>query len=275
MAKADKRARKRANQQAAAVARAAAAKRAARMRTLRLSGIGVAVVIIIVAIVAITGNKKSKAKPKASKTAASTTTTTVPLPAGCKITTPKTHGNGKQYKAAPPMTIDTTKTYIATMTTSCGTVQITLDAAHAPKTVNSFVYLARQGFYNGLSFQRIAKDFVIQGGDPKGDGTGGPGYTLPDEPPPNGYKALSVAMANSGPNTTGSQFFFVLNTTAAQGLVQTPGKYLYSDLGQVTGGADVVAKLGTLYNRDQSDADPSTQKTAYPLYMFKVTISEK
>jgi cyclophilin family peptidyl-prolyl cis-trans isomerase len=124
------------------------------------------------------------------------------------------------------MGIDTNKTYEAVLHTSEGDVPITLDAKTAPKTVNSFVYLACQGFYNGTTFHRIVTDFVDQGGDPKGDGTGGPGYTIPDEPPANGYQSGSVAMANSGAGTTGSQFFLVVSDNGAQQLgTSSPYKY--------------------------------------------------
>jgi cyclophilin family peptidyl-prolyl cis-trans isomerase len=131
--------------------------------------------------------------------------------------------------------------------------------------------LARQGFYDGLTFHRIVKDFVVQGGSPTPDGTGGPGYKLPTEPPKNGYKKYGVAMANAGPNTTGSQFFIILSDQGAQGLGGPP--YLYSQLGQVTQGTSVVDKLGTLYNKNQSQ-DPSTQNTSQPVYIDKVTIRE-
>src|SRR5690606_16088445 len=120
----------------------------------------------------------------------SDTSTTVPtddttpatLPEGCDDTVPE-KGEKKTYDKAPELTIDTAKTYVATVDTTCGSFDITLDAANAPQTTNSFVFLAREGFYDGLTFHRLVSDFVIQGGDPDGDGTGGPGYQLPDEPP--------------------------------------------------------------------------------------------
>jgi cyclophilin family peptidyl-prolyl cis-trans isomerase len=170
------------------------------------------------------------------------------------------------------MTIDTSKTYTAVMSTSCGDITIALDAKTAPKTVNSFVYLSKKRFYDGLTFHRVAKDFVVQGGDPKGDGTGGPGYTLPDEPPKNGYKAGSVAMANSGANTTGSQFFLTWTDQGAKALGGPP--YLYSSLGTVTKGLDVVGKLGSDYKPDADPNVPSSQTTRIPIYINKVTITE-
>src|SRR6185436_7651708 len=108
---------------------------------------------------------------------------------------------------------------------------------------------AGQGFYDGLTFHRLVKDFVIQGGDPLGDGTGGPGYTLPDEPPSAGYQQGSVAMANSGPGTSGSQFFVVTTNEGAANLGGPP--YLYSILGQVTEGFDTVLRIEKLAKANQ------------------------
>ena len=150
--------------------------------------------------------------------------------------------------------IDPSKTYVATVDTDQGSFQITLDPKVAPKTVNSFVFLANKGFYDGLPFHRIAKDFVIQGGDPNGDGSGGPGYKLPDEPPPNGYQKYSVAMANSGPGTSGSQFFIVTTDAGAQKLGGPP--YLYSDLGKVTSGTETIDKINEL---GSTAADPHSR----------------
>jgi cyclophilin family peptidyl-prolyl cis-trans isomerase len=271
---ADKRQRQKENARLAREAREAALKKRRRNRTIRNAAIAVGV--FVVAILLITwfggGNKK---KVVASPTSSSSTPTTVKTtagvyPAGCVKTVPKA-STKSTFKTAPPMTIDTSKTYVAHFTTTCGNFDVTLDAKDAPKTVNSFVFLAKQGFYDGLKFHRVGKDFVVQGGDPKGNGTGGPGYVLPTEPPKNGYKKFSVAMANSGPDTTGSQFFLVFTDAGAKGLGGPP--YLYSALGDITKGTEVVTKLGSLYNTDQT-SDPSTQKTSIPLYMFKVTISE-
>jgi cyclophilin family peptidyl-prolyl cis-trans isomerase len=264
---ADKRQRKKENARLAREAREAQLKKRRRNRTIRNAAIAVGVFVIAILLISwLSGGKK-----KNVAVSPTTTTTLVPYPAGCVSTIPKSSPR-TPYKAAPPMTIDVTKTYVAHVTTSCGAFDITLDPKDAPKTVNSFVFLAKQGFYDGLKFHRIAKQFVVQGGDPKGDGTGGPGYVLPTEPPKNGYRKGSVAMANGGANTTGSQFFLVLSDSGAKGLGGPP--YLYSALGNVTSGFDVVTKLGSLYNPDQT-SDPSTQKTSVPLYMFKVTITEK
>jgi cyclophilin family peptidyl-prolyl cis-trans isomerase len=113
----------------------------------------------------------------------------------------------KTYSTAPPMTISTAKTYTAVMVTNKGTMKISLFPKDAPNTVNNFVFLAREGFYNDTVFHRIIKGFMVQGGDPKGDGTGGPGYRFADEPVTRQYSRGTIAMANAGPNTNGSQFF--------------------------------------------------------------------
>lgn len=171
------------------------------------------------------------------------------------------------YDAAPDMTIDTSKTYTAVMDTSCGKITITLDAAQAPQTVNSFVFLAKEGFYNGTLFHRIVTDFVDQGGDPQGDGTGGPGYTIPDEPPADGYKGGSVAMANAGSGTTGSQFFLVVSDSGAQNLGGPP--YAYSSLGTMdAAGLKVAQKINTFGSADS--AGTPTKK----VYVNSVTIKE-
>lgn len=137
-------------------------------------------------------------------TATTTTGTPLPCPAA-DGSSPKT----QTFPSPPPMCIDPAKTYKAKVATSRGDFTITLDAAKAPTTVNNFVYLSRYHYYDGLDFHRIIPNFVIQGGDPNGDGSGGPGYVIPDELPQavSDYVPGSVAMANRGPNTGGSQFF--------------------------------------------------------------------
>jgi cyclophilin family peptidyl-prolyl cis-trans isomerase len=110
-------------------------------------------------------------------------------------------------KSAPEMEIDTEKLYDVTITTPKGAIQMELDPHLAPKTVNNFVHLAREGYYDGLTFHRVVPDFVIQGGCPEGTGRGGPGYKFEDEPVKADYIEGAVAMANAGPNSNGSQFF--------------------------------------------------------------------
>lgn len=139
------------------------------------------------------------------------------------------------YSAPPPMTIDTSKTFVATLETSKGTIVVDLFPKDAPKTVNNFVFLAREGFYNGTKFHRVINDFMIQGGDPEGSGRGGPGYRFEDETKdnPNKHKVGSLSMANAGPNTNGSQFFI---THVATDWLN--GKHTV--FGQVRSGQEVV-----------------------------------
>ncbi len=115
----------------------------------------------------------------------------------------------KQYSALPPMTIDPKKSYVATITTDKGVMTVKLNARETPVTVNNFVFLSREGFYDNTVFHRVMKGFMIQGGDPLGTGTGSPGYRFADEPVTRDYARGTIAMANSGPNTNGSQFFIM------------------------------------------------------------------
>lgn len=124
----------------------------------------------------------------------------------------------------------------AIIDTDKGTIEIELYADKAPKTVSNFVYLVDNAFYDGLKFHRVVPGFVIQGGDPSGDGTGGPGYSFDDESVQGEYVKGSVAMANSGPNTNGSQFFICLEDQ-----LSLPKKY--NLFGQVTKGMDVVSQI--------------------------------
>jgi cyclophilin family peptidyl-prolyl cis-trans isomerase len=140
-----------------------------------------------------------------------------------------------KFDGPPPMCIDPSKTYTAEMVTSMGTMTIALDASSAPKTVNSFVFLARYHYFEGIVFHRIINGFVCQGGDPTGTGTGGPGYRFEDELPKAGrYEIGSLAMANAGPNTNGSQFFLI---SGQQGVRLPPQ---YSLFGKVIKGLEVV-----------------------------------
>ena len=212
-------------------------KRRRRNRAIRNGAIVLGVVVIIFVIVSLTNKNDSST----TKSAAATCSTKVPP----KPTT-------TTLSAAPPMTIDPTQQYTAVMKTSCGDITMALDATTAPQTVNSFVTLAKSGFYNGTFFHRIVTDFVDQGGDPTGTGSGGPGYQLPDEPPANGYQAGSVAMANAGSGTTGSQFFLVVSDTGAQQLGTSP-PYKYSALGTMdAAGLKVAQKINKLGSADSA-----------------------
>ena len=121
----------------------------------------------------------------------------------------------KRYTAPPAMQIDPDKTYVAHFTTSRGKFDVRLFAKEAPVTVNNFVFLAREGYFDGTTFHRVIKDFMVQGGDPTGTGTGGPGYRIPDEVHPDlrHNRPGILSMANAGPNTGGSQFFITHTAT--------------------------------------------------------------
>jgi peptidylprolyl isomerase len=154
---------------------------------------------------------------------------------------PPTDGSApktQKFGDKPEMGVDPTKRYTATMETSMGTLVIALDPIKAPKTVNNFVFLALHHYYEGVICHRVIKDFVIQGGDPTGTGTGGPGYKFEDElPKANQYEIGSLAMANAGPNTNGSQFFII----SGQSGVRLPPQY--SLFGKVVKGLDVVEAM--------------------------------
>lgn len=142
----------------------------------------------------------------------------------------------KQYSSQPPMQIETNRTYKVLISTNKGDIRLELNPAEAPVTVNNFVSLARDGFYNGVTFHRVVPGFVIQGGDPTGNGTGGPGYRFNDEPVKRPYRAGTVAMANAGPNTNGSQFFICLED-------QPSLPPSYTIFGDTVSGMDVVRKI--------------------------------
>jgi cyclophilin family peptidyl-prolyl cis-trans isomerase len=147
----------------------------------------------------------------------------------------------------PEQQTDDSSMYRATVTTNRGTIVMDLDPQLAPNSVNNFVGLARQGFYDGLTFHRVVPDFVIQGGCPEGTGTGGPGYKWEDEPVQGEYTLGAVAMANAGPDTNGSQFFICLDD------VGLPPQYAV--FGRVTSGMDVVDAIADVALRGESPVE--------------------
>ena len=166
----------------------------------------------------------------------------------------------KSYDAAPELTIDLSKSYSATIATNLGDIEIELLAERSPQAVNNFVFLAQDGFYDGVIFHRVISGFMIQGGDPTGTGRGGPGYKFRDETEGAGdYSRGTVAMANAGPNTNGSQFFICHG--------DAPLPHSYTIFGKVTSGMDTVDAIAAL-DTDRSDR-PSTDAV-----MNSVTISE-
>jgi cyclophilin family peptidyl-prolyl cis-trans isomerase len=165
----------------------------------------------------------------------------------------------KSYPRAPEMTIDPAASYTATIETSAGTMTAELFAADAPMTVNNFVFLARDGFYDGVIFHRVIDGFMIQGGDPTGTGRGGPGYRFDDEPVRHPYTRGTLAMANAGPNTNGSQFF-VMHAD-----YRLPPNYTI--FGKLTAGEEVVDAIATAPRG--SDDRPRN-----PVAIHSVTISQ-
>ncbi|MCL4364451.1 peptidylprolyl isomerase [Patescibacteria group bacterium] len=161
--------------------------------------------------------------------------------------------------------IDSKKQYAAVLDTTDGAITIQLDPVKTPVTVSNFVYLAKKNFYNNTIFHRVIKGFMIQGGDPKGDGTGGPGYKFKDEPISGDYTRGTVAMANSGPNTNGSQFFIMQENN------QLPKNYVI--FGKVSAGMDVVDKIADAPVKANSQGENSSPVN--PVTVKSVTISEK
>jgi cyclophilin family peptidyl-prolyl cis-trans isomerase len=271
----DKRARQRANRDLGRQQAAAAKKAAARHRTNRYYitvGVVITVIVLVGALFASTRGSDDD-DVSTDTTLADPTDTTLGDPAApCTPPDPR-----PSYEAEPPMSIDTAKTYTATLTVASGDVTgdvvVELDDAIAPETVSNFVTLARDGYYDCTQFHRIIPGFMIQGGDPTATGTGGPGYEFRDELPPEAecddtgrqvaggadpYPAGSLAMANSGPGTNGSQFFIV--TGDASHLCT------HTRFGTVTGGLDVAAAIEAL-------GDASGVPTR-PAYLVTVTIAE-
>ena len=152
----------------------------------------------------------------------------------------------KQFNDTPEMGIDPAKRYTATIDTSMGEMVAALDPIKAPKTVNNFVYLAAQHYYDDVIFHRIINGFMCQGGDPTGTGRGGPGYRFDDEPVKQRYQLGSVAMANAGPNTNGSQFFLISGPSG----VGLPPQY--NHFGQTVKGMEVIDAMQRV-DTDRSD----------------------
>jgi peptidyl-prolyl cis-trans isomerase B (cyclophilin B) len=196
------------------------------------------------------GSDKPKADPDAT-TPPEATATAAQLD-GNRCVPAEDPGPKQSAKLAKPgEQLDPAKTYVATVDTNCGQFQITLDAKRAPKTGGSFKYLADQGFYDGLLIHRIVPGFIFQGGDPREDGKGGPGYAVVEKPPKNVvYRKYVVAMAkaaNDRPGSSGSQFFVV---TGKDGRELKPE---YALLGKVTEGQEIADKIGAIITDPRSD----------------------
>nr|WP_307450103.1 peptidylprolyl isomerase [Paenibacillus sp. V4I3] len=184
--------------------------------------------------------------------------------------------SAKQWSKAPDMSIDTDKKYQAEVTTSKGAFTIDLFVNEAPKTVNNFVFLSKQGFYNNVTFHRIIKTFMIQTGDPQGSGRGGPGYKFEDElktTKQHTYEPGTVAMANSGPNTNGSQFFICSGLDCAS-LNKLPN---YTIFGKVTtDGMATIAKIANSpVEKDPNGFDSSPSKPKEKVTINTISIKEQ
>jgi cyclophilin family peptidyl-prolyl cis-trans isomerase len=186
------------------------------------------------------------------------------LTAGCAGSSP----TPKTYSTPPAMKIDTKKKYYATLETTLGSFKIQLLPTETPNTVNNFVFLSREGYYNGVIFHRIMKTFMIQTGDPTGTGSGGPGYRFADElPPKHHYEQGIVAMANAGPNTNGSQFFICTGQDALS-LDRYPN---YTQFGKVVEGMDVVQKIASVPVITNQYGEPSKPKDPPAIKSIKIT----
>jgi peptidylprolyl isomerase len=172
----------------------------------------------------------------------------------------------KQWTQPFETKIDAAKSYTADLETSHGTISVEFFPEDAPVTVNNFISLAREGYYDGTPFHRIVKGFVIQGGDPTGTGTGGPGYKFKDEKVVKDYERGVLAMANAGPNTNGSQFFIVLENLAGK----LPKNYTI--FGKVTAGLDAVDAIASVPTKRGPSGEQSTPTE--PVTLNKVTVSE-
>jgi cyclophilin family peptidyl-prolyl cis-trans isomerase len=281
---------KRARQKAARAARLAELQRQRkRKRNVRRATFAVFIVAIAIGIFAATGGFSAKAATTTTTTSKSSTTSTTQsataqetkirqnqadsasVAAGCPSSLTK-RVNTLKWSKAPAMTIDTSKTYLATVKTDVGTFVMTLEPKEAPIAVNNFVFLAEHKFYNCVIFHRVIPGFVVQGGDPTGTGDGGPGYEFTEKGPPaaknsaDQYPLYSVAMANSSsdstdPSTNGSQFFIV---TGKDGESLPPDYVLF---GKVTSGMSVVNTINT-------DGSTSGVPPTVTHRMLSVTITE-
>jgi cyclophilin family peptidyl-prolyl cis-trans isomerase len=243
------------------------AQQAARRRKEQRRRLGVAIVCSAVLVLGVSafvatggGDKKVETAATTSTAAQRTPVSLSAVPPGATITgdtpCPKADGTAQRttvFAKAPPRCIDPNKSYSAEVRTTRGSFVIALDPKAAPNTVNNFVVLARYKFFEGIPFHRIIPGFVVQVGDPLATGRGGPGYEFADELPKQGaYKIGSVAMANSGPNTNGSQFFII---TGDAGVILPPK---YSLFGTVTEGMDAVKSIESVGTQEGAPTEQIT-----------------
>jgi cyclophilin family peptidyl-prolyl cis-trans isomerase len=227
-------------------------------------------VLLFVAILALSAcgsSSESTPTPSPSPTYSPTPTKTpTAQPTSTVTPSPTQGGKTMQWSSAPKMSIDQNKQYTVTMKTNFGDIVIQLFPKDAPLAVNNFVFLARQGYYDGVKFHRVVKNFMIQSGDPTGTGMGNPGYKFADEKVTRDYVAGTLAMANSGPNTNGSQFFIMLDDVTT-----LPKKYTI--FGIVTSGFDVVQNIGNVSVKMGTSGEVSSPTV--DVHIDSVTIEEK
>ena len=258
----EKRARKKEHRDQVVAEREAALR---RRRLARFGGIAL-VLAIVIGFALFSG--RDEPEPAVEET---------PSPAGAACDAePPSPADPQQYDAAEQV-LEEGVDYAAVIHTSCGDITLDLFEERAPETVNSFVFLAREGFYDGLTFHRIVSNFVIQGGDPEGTGPGGPGYTVTDEFPDKGneYVFGTVAMANAGPGTTGSQFFIVVHLGANDETDEPAGlDPLYSLFGQVDPGSFEVIREISQVEVGGGDDPSLAERPAIPVFIESIEIVE-
>ncbi len=222
-----------------------------------------------------TSSTPKPSKP-GKKTGTVVPTVTPPKQVACGGSAPTAAGKPKPQFTQPAMTIDQNATYTADIVTSCGTIVVRLLPKVAPAGVNSFVFLAKKGFYDGITFHRIVSGFVIQGGDPKGDGSGGPGYHFNIETSPKvTFDAAGLlAYANGGPGTNGSQFFITLDKLPQ---LNPTSQASYTIFGKVISGTDAVNRIAKVPTKTGTGC-ASAQEACSPqqaVYIESITIHEK
>lgn len=258
MGKADKRARKRQNQQMARVAQEAAVKKAKRRKQSLYIGGAVVILVAVVGLASLTGGDDKKATPKTTTSQPGATTTTA---AGTTTTLVKPTANGEKQ------IIDVAKTYTAKIETNFGDIELKLDAKTAPIATNHFITLVKDGYYDGLTWHRVIREFMIQGGDKKGDGTGEAKSSVIGEVPTGAYPlgAIAAAKTSAAPfGSFGDQFFIV---TGAQGEGLPPE---YSTWGVVTKGLDVAKTISELGPNPSDNVDRPTKEAL----IKKITYTE-
>jgi peptidyl-prolyl cis-trans isomerase B (cyclophilin B) len=280
----NKRQRQKENRAARREAERKAAQRRARIRTARNITILVAVVLGPLLLLSFLTGNDDEADATTTTTSPAATTTTTPeqarratdyalfagQPTACGAETPPAPAD-LTFEAAEDQEIPADATVTAVLTTSCGEITLALDPAAAPETVNSFVFLAREGYFDGTPMHRIIPGFVIQGGDPTGTGTGSPGYSPPDEfpEPLTTYDVGDVAMANSGtPGSAGSQFFIVV----AENQLHLSGSQ-FTTFARVVDGEDTIAAIRAVpLGFNEFDAEPSRPLESVYIESVDVTV---